>query len=84
MRLLLVAALWSVLGGCSSITVYEDDGNTCWSGRNGVTQCQENEHIVNPPIQLYCPASAIVGNHLHNLGQHSEGSNLTGQLYLCG
>jgi hypothetical protein len=28
------------------------DTNTCWSGRNGQTQCQENENIVNPPIQL--------------------------------
>ena len=52
MRLLIVSVFLSVLSGCSLITVYKDDGNTCWSGRNGQTQCQENENIVNPPIQL--------------------------------
>ena len=38
--------------GCSYFAKHEDDENTCWSGRNGQTQCQENENIVNPPIQL--------------------------------
>jgi len=52
MRLLMVTFILSAISGCSTITVYEDDGNTCWSGRNGQTQCQENENIVNPPIQL--------------------------------
>jgi hypothetical protein len=47
-----VAVFSLLLVGCSVFTKYEDDGNTCWSGRNGVTQCQENENIVNPPIQL--------------------------------
>jgi hypothetical protein len=42
----------SLLGGCSIFITQDDDGNICWSGRNGVTQCQENENIVNPPIQL--------------------------------
>ena len=51
-KVLGVAVVSLLLVGCSVFTKYEDDGNTCWSGRNGVTQCQENENIVNPPIQL--------------------------------
>jgi len=79
MRLLIVTVLLSVLSGCSLIPVYKDDGNTCWSGRNGQTQCQENENIVNPPIQLYRPSSAVVGSHLHSLAQDSADANyLTG------
>jgi len=51
-KVLGVAVVSLLLVGCSVFTKYEDDGNTCWSGRNGVAQCQENENIVNPPIQL--------------------------------
>ena len=51
-KVLGVAVVSLLLVGCSVFTKYEDDGNTCSSGCNGVTQCQENENIVNPPIQL--------------------------------